>query len=145
MKKHFAAVLALSAGLLSAGTAQANDALLGAVLGGGLGAVVGNHVGGRDGTVIGGAVGAVAGAIIASEDDRRPHRSRQVYYAPPPVRVYSPAPVYAPVRVHAPAQVYYAPPPVRVVRAPVVYVPAHPARKHWRQEYRHYERDRGWR
>ncbi len=144
MKKHFAAILALSAGLLSASAAQANDAVLGAVIGGGLGAVVGNHVSGRDGAIIGGAVGAAAGAVIASEDDRH-YRPRSVYVAPPPVRVYSPAPVYGPAPIYAPAPVYYAPSPVRVVQAPVVYVPTHPGKKHWRHEHRHYDRNGGWR
>ena len=144
MRKSFVIALALSAGLLSASAAQANDAVLGAVIGGGLGAVVGNHVSGRDGAIIGGAVGAAAGVVIASENDRH-YRPRPVYVAPSPVRVYAPTPVYAPAPVYAPPPVYYAPPPVRVVRAPVVYVPAHPARKHWRHEHRRHDRDGRWR
>ena len=66
MRKSIVIALTLSAGLLSANAAQANDAVLGAVIGGGLGAVVGNHVSGRDGAIIGGAVGAAAGVVIAS-------------------------------------------------------------------------------
>ncbi|MBP8276390.1 MAG: glycine zipper 2TM domain-containing protein, partial [Propionivibrio sp.] len=69
MKTRFGIILSLSLGLLSANAAQANDAVLGAILGGGLGAVVGNHVGGRDGAAIGGAVGAAAGVVIATDDD----------------------------------------------------------------------------
>ena len=53
MKKSFVIAFALTTGLLSASAAQANDAVLGAVIGGGLGAVVGNHVSGRDGAIIG--------------------------------------------------------------------------------------------
>ena len=147
MKKSFSILMALSFGVLSANAALANDAVLGAIVGGGVGAVVGNHVSGRDGAIIGGAVGAAAGAVIAS--DNEPHHRRPVYgYAPqPPVRVYAPAPAYAPVYapapVYSPAPVYYAPPPVRVVDAPVVYVPAHPAPRHWRED--HHRRHHDWR
>ena len=94
MKTRFGIVLSLSLGLLSAGAAHASDAVLGAVIGGGLGAVVGNQVGGRDGAVIGGAVGAATGAIIASDDDR--HHRRTYYYAPP--RYYAPPPRYSGLR-----------------------------------------------
>ena len=73
MKKRFGIIFSLSLGLLSANIAMANDAVLGAIIGGGLGAAVGNHVGGRDGAFIGGAVGAAAGVVIAAEDDRRHH------------------------------------------------------------------------
>ena len=52
MKKSFVIAFALTTGLLSASAAQANDAVLGAVIGGGLGAVVGNHVSGRDGATL---------------------------------------------------------------------------------------------
>ena len=52
MKTRAAIILSLSLGLLSANTAMANDAVLGAIVGGGLGAVVGNHVGGREGAAI---------------------------------------------------------------------------------------------
>lgn len=145
MKTHFGIVLSLSLGLLSANAAMANDAVFGAIVGGGLGAVVGNHVGGRDGAVLGGAVGAAAGAVIASEDDHR-YRRTGYGYAPPPVRVYAPAPVYAPVPVYSSAPVYYAPP-VHVVRPPVVYVPVHPSRNDWRhgRHHRHDRHDRHWR
>ena len=143
MKTRIGIILSLSLGLFSANAAVANDAVFGAIVGGGLGAVVGNHVGGRDGAVIGGAVGAAAGVVIASEDDYRHRRPGYVYGPPPPVRVYSRGPVYAAVPVYAPAPVYYAPPPVHIVRGPVVYVPAHPARKHWRP--RHHDHNRYWR
>ena len=141
MKKRFGIILTLSLGLLSAHAALASDAVLGAVVGGGLGAMVGNHVSGRNGAVIGGAVGAAAGAAIASDNDGYRHRrSGYAYVAPAPVHVYSPAPVYAPTPVYAPAAVYYAPPPVRIVRAPVVYVPVHG--QDWRYDHRGYRHER---
>ena len=51
MKTRFGIVLSLSLGLLSAGAAHASDAVLGAVIGGGLGAVVGNQVGAATATL----------------------------------------------------------------------------------------------
>jgi hypothetical protein len=124
MKTRIGIVLLLALGLLTS-SAQAGDAVLGAIIGGGLGAVVGKQTGGHNGAIIGGAVGAATGVIVASHNDhRRHHRSR--YYAPPPVRVYAPAPVY-----YVPAPVYYRAP------QPVVYVPAPPPRNHWRNSPRH--------
>ncbi len=148
MKTRIGIILSLSLGLLSANAAMANDAVLGAIVGGGLGAAVGSHVGGRDGAVIGSAVGAAAGVVIASDDGHRHRPAAYGYAPPPPVRVYAPGPVYAPAPVYAPTPVYYAPPPVRIVRPPVVYVPVSPARGEWRHDHRHYERehyDRHWR
>lgn len=84
MKTRFGIILSLSLGLLSANAAQANDAVLGAILGGGLGAVVGNHVGGRDGAAIGGAVGAAAGVVIATDEDHGHRRPRHVHHHPGP-------------------------------------------------------------
>ena len=46
---------ALTGSLLVAGAAQASDAVLGAVIGGGAGALIGQSLGGRDGAVVGGA------------------------------------------------------------------------------------------
>lgn len=148
MKKGFVSAVTLSLGLLTANAALANDAVIGAIVGGGLGAVVGNQVSGRNGAVIGGAVGAAAGAAIASDNDRdRNYRRVHGYYvAPAPVPVYAPPPVYQ-VPVYAPPPVYYAPPPVRVVTPPVVYVPAY-GRAHHHQYYRHdgyYGRGHDWR
>ena len=142
MKKRFGIIFSLSLGLLSVNAALASDAVLGAIVGGGLGAVVGNHVSGRNGAVIGGAVGAAAGAVIASDGHRR--RSTHYTYVTP---TYAPAPIYAPV--YAPGPVYYAAHPVRVVRAPVVYAPAY--RGEWRHDHRNNHRhgrdrhDRHWR
>ena len=58
--------LALSACLIALSlpmAAQANDALLGALVGAGAGALIGQALGGRDGAIAGGVVGAVAGAL----------------------------------------------------------------------------------
>ena len=138
MKRIFALASTLILGLLSASTALANDAVLGAILGGGAGALVGRSIGGRDGTIVGGAIGAAAGAAIGSESRRERVVSNygehvQVYYAPPVQRVYYSAP-----------PVYYTQP-VRVVAPPVYYVRerGHGAR-HW-DHRRDWERhDRGY-
>ena len=90
MKKTSCVTLVLAFGLLAAGTAQADDAVLGALIGGGAGAVVGSSVGGRDAAIIGGAIGAAAGAAIGSQQ-RSPGRVE--YVAPPP---YYAAPAYPP-------------------------------------------------
>lgn len=128
MKKQIAASALLSLCLLSA-NAMANDAILGAVLGGGAGAFVGHSIGGRDATIIGGAIGAAAGAAIASDNDRRHVRvverrvtyvAQPTYYAPPPRPVYHVQPV-------------------RVVQAPVYYVHGRKVSHH---QYREWQRDR---
>jgi hypothetical protein len=116
MKTRIGIVLLLALGLLTS-SAQGSDAVVGAIIGGGLGAVVGKQAGGHNGAIIGSAVGAATGVILASHDDRRHYD----YAPPPPVRVYAPAPVY-----YAPAPVYYRAP------RPVVYVPAPPPPNHWR-------------
>lgn len=138
MKKQIAASALLSLCLLSA-NAMANDAILGAVLGGGAGAFVGHSIGGRDATIIGGAIGAAAGAAIASDDDRRDRRHVRVveerrvtyvaqptYYAPPPPPAYYVQPVH-------------------VVRAPVYYVHGRKVSHHhyreWQRERREHRRD----
>jgi hypothetical protein len=119
MKKKFGLTLALSLGLLVSSLAIANDAVLGALLGGGAGAIVGQSIGGRNGAVVGGALGAATGVVIASNRVPSPPASayyppQQVYY--PPQQVYYPPPqVYYP-----PQQVYYTPP-VRVIPPPVYY------------------------
>jgi uncharacterized protein YcfJ len=138
MKKQIAASALLSLCLLSA-NAMANDAILGAVLGGGAGAFVGHSIGGRDATIIGGAIGAAAGAAIASDNGRRDRRHVRVveerrvtyvaqptYYAPPPPPVYHVQPV-------------------RVVQAPVYYVHGRKVSHHhyreWQRERREHRRD----
>jgi hypothetical protein len=112
MKTRYSLIFSLSLGLLSASAAHAGNTVLGVVVGSGLGAVIGHQVGGRDGTIVGGVIGAATGAIIVSDATR--YRGR-AHYAPAPVRVYAPAPVY-----YAPAPVYYAPAPVYVT-SPVYY------------------------
>lgn len=119
MKKKFGLSLALSLGLFASGLAMANDAVLGALLGGGAGAIIGQSIGGRNGAVVGGALGAATGVVISS--NRAPSPPAPAYYPPqqvyyPPQQVYYPPPqVYYP-----PQQVYYAPP-VRVIPPPVYY------------------------
>ncbi len=108
MNKKLGGALLLSLGLLSSGVAMANDAVIGALLGGGAGAMVGHSLGGRDGTIIGGALGAAAGAAIASES--RPARVVQrVDYYPPPPAYYVEKAHYEPVRIYRPGYttVYY--------------------------------------
>ena len=131
------ALIALTLCLLSSGTALADDAVWGALLGGGAGAVVGHSIGGRDGTIIGGALGAAAGAAIGSERGR----SRVEYVAPPPV--YYAAPAYRQEVYYPPQEVYYAPP---VRQRQVYYVERGYQRGHRRHhEYRDWDRhDRGW-
>ena len=109
MKRKLRIAMVFSLGLLSANLAMANDAVLGALLGGGAGAVVGRSIGGRNGTVIGGALGAAAGAAIGSS------------YRSPHVENYSPSPVYYAPPAYSHQQVYYTRP-VRVQQRPVYYV-----------------------
>ena len=123
MNKKFAIAL-MSVGLLSANAARADDALLGALLGGGAGVLIGHSIAGRNGSVIGGALGAAAGVAIATD-----HHQARVAYVPPPV--YAPQPVY----VATPA--YYAPPPVVVETVPVRYE----EHRHWDHERWEHHRD----
>lgn len=109
--------LTLSLCLLASSAALANDAVWGALLGGGAGAAVGGSVSGRNGAIVGGALGAAAGAVIASDNDHR-----RVDYVPPPV--YQPRAVY-----YSAQPVYYAPP-VRVVTPTVYYVSPGPSKQH---------------
>jgi len=137
MKKQLRTTILLSLGLLSAGTAMADDAVVGALLGGGAGVLVGRSVGGRNGAVIGGALGAAAGAAIGSEN-RRGYVEQRVDY-------YSPAPVYYEQPAYYPQQVYYTRP-VRVEQRPVYYVRDG---RDWdeRDHHRHHgwdHHDRGW-
>lgn len=125
MKKTLLASLII-AGAFVASSAQANDTVVGAVVGGGVGSLIGHSVGGRDGAVVGGIVGAVAGVALASNSGPR---YVNVGYAAP-VSYARPAPVYYP-----PA---YGP---RVVAAPVYYRPVRYVRPGWdhrRHEQRHW-------
>jgi hypothetical protein len=139
MNKQLRITLALSLGLLSANAALADDAVLGALLGGGAGAVVGRSIGGRDATIIGGALGAAAGAAIGSEHRRR----ARVDYAPAPV-YYDAPPAYShyspPPPAYYPQQVYYTQP-MRVEAPPVYFVEDGYYRGGWRHHHRH---DRDW-
>lgn len=125
MNKKLAIAL-LSLGLLSANAARADDAVLGALIGGGAGVLIGHSLGGRNGSIIGGALGAAAGAAMASDHSR----ARVAYMPPPPPVVYAaPQPViYAaprPVYVAAP----YGPPPMVVETMPVRY--GYAEHRHW--------------
>ena len=80
------------AGLLATTSAQANEAVVGAVIGGGMGGLIGQSVGGRDGAVMGGLVGAIAGAALARNNDHRHVHARHgapAYYAHPAPRYYA--------------------------------------------------------
>ncbi len=135
MKKQLGTTLALVIGLLSANVAMANDAVLGALLGGGAGVLVGRSIGGRNGAVIGGALGAATGAAIGSEQNRYQQQSGYGYYSPPPT-YYTPQPAYYS------QQVYYAPP-VRVVQPPVYYIRGGHDRGNWRH-HNYRDSDRGY-
>ena len=84
----------MSACLVTASAARADDAFLGAIFGAGAGALVGKSFGGRDGAIIGGALGAATGVALANQ--RREYRPR-VDYVPQPVYYRQPviaSPVY---------------------------------------------------
>lgn len=134
MKTNLRITLTLALGLFTANAAMADDAVIGALLGGGAGAVVGRSVGGRDGTIIGGALGAAAGAAIGAN---RGH-ARVDYYAPAPV--YYTQPAYRPQPV-----VYYTQP-VRFEQRPVYYVQDGYYRDARRRHHHHdrHDRGRGW-
>lgn len=63
--------------------AGSNDAVLGAMVGGGTGALIGHSISGRDGALIGGALGAFTGVALATADRGR---ERPVVYEQPVVR-----------------------------------------------------------
>ena len=147
MKKQLGIAMVLSLGLLSSGAALANDAVVGALLGGGAGAIVGHSIGGRDGTIIGGAIGAAAGAAIGSQGGRGGHVE---YVASPPV--YYAAPAYRQQVYYPPQQVYYTQP---VRPRPIYYVERgydrgyqrdrHHGRHDWdRDNHGRGRDDRGW-
>ncbi|MBI4742960.1 MAG: glycine zipper 2TM domain-containing protein [Betaproteobacteria bacterium] len=117
------AVALFFSGLVASGAARADQAYLGAIIGGTTGALVGDSMGGRDGAIIGGVLGAVAGAAIT-----RAHYQPPVAYLPPPV-------YFRPPVEYLPPPTYYAPPRV-IVPAPVYF----PREHHWdhrRWEHRH--------
>jgi len=106
-------IVAALAATVAVGTistqAYANgDALLGALVGGGIGAAIGHNVHGRDGAAVGGVIGALAGAGIAASSDRYYDGRYQAvpvyygdsYYQTAPVYYGPPAVVYAPPRVN---------------------------------------------
>jgi hypothetical protein len=140
--------IALTLCLLSSTVAMANDAVLGALLGGGAGAVVGHSIGGRDGTVIGGALGAAAGAVIGSE---RGHG--RVDYSVAPVHYTQPGYYAPPVAYYPQQQIYYSQP-VRVEQRPIYYIQdsydrgyrRHHDRRDWgdRNDHRRGRGDRDW-
>jgi hypothetical protein len=134
MKKQLGITLALSLGLLASHAAMANDAVLGALVGGGAGVLVGRSVGGRDGALIGGALGAAAGAVIASQ-----HNRPRVAYGPPAYAAYYAPPAYYPAQVYYAPQAYYAP--QEYYRQPVHYVRGDHERWH-RDDWGHRGHDR---
>ena len=87
--------------ILASSSAMANDAVWGALLGGGAGAAIGGSVNGRNGAIVGGALGAAAGAVIATDNGHEPyrveHRPQVVYHHPAPPVYYAP-----PTRVATP-------------------------------------------
>lgn len=90
MKKTLLASLILL-GSLGAANAHAHEAVVGAVVGGGVGSVIGHSVGGNNGAVLGGIVGALAGVALASDSGPRyvhSNHGRQVHYAPHHAPVY---------------------------------------------------------
>lgn len=101
----FAAVAALSVGLVAASAAPSRagdlDPLFGGLIGGGIGSGIGYAAGHGKGAAIGGILGLGLGALIAASLDDDRHHPRHVAYAPPP-------PVYAPP-VYTPPPVYRAP------------------------------------
>jgi hypothetical protein len=115
-----ATAAALGVTALSSQAYANDDALLGAVVGGGIGAAIGHGVQGRDGALVGGAIGAIAGASIAA--NAAPYYGSGYYAAPVG---YAPAPVY-----YGPAPVYYRAAPVYYPRPRIVYAP--------RVDYAHY-------
>lgn len=110
MKTKNSIALALCSSLLiAAGTAQAHDrsldAMLGGVIGGGTGAIIGQQIGGRDGAIIGGALGAATGVAITTERRQRDHyvaapAYAPVYTSPRPVAYYGPQVMYVERRGH---------------------------------------------
>ena len=99
----FAAVIALSTGLVAASAAPSRagdlDPLFGGLIGGGMGAGIGYAAGKSKGAAIGGILGLGLGALIAASADNDHRRYHHAAYAPPPP-VYAPPPAYAPPPVY---------------------------------------------
>ena len=70
LNRMLGAAMVFSLGVITSSAALANDALIGAVIGGAAGALIGNTMGGDEGMVAGGALGAAAGAAIGYQSDR---------------------------------------------------------------------------
>ena len=133
MNKNLRNVMLLSLGLLSASAAMADDAIWGALIGGGAGALVGRSVGGRNGAVIGGALGAATGVAIAS--DRHPVRVQQR------VEYYPSAPIYVAQETYYPPQQVYYSEQVRFEPPPVYYIEGrHDRGPRWRHHERNWDR-----
>ena len=133
MKTGIAIVASLvSIGIFGGNAAQANDAIVGAIIGGGTGALIGQSLHGRDGAIVGGAVCAAAGIALAT--DRRERRSE-----------YAQAPNYRqPIVVSAPTPRYERYERYEAERDYRHYRPSHRRHHHhWRHESRrHWDRDR---
>ena len=71
LRRFIPAGLLAVAMLMPAQSAQAQDPLGGAILGGGLGAIIGGAAGGGRGAAIGAIIGATTGAAIAAQGERR--------------------------------------------------------------------------
>ena len=106
----FASILALSTGLIAAGTTSSfaggpPKPLIGALVGAGAGAGLGFVAGKGQGALIGGILGLAAGALVGNQLAQGHDHDRPTYtgYLPP-------APVYAPGPVYAPTPVAYQPP-----------------------------------
>ena len=69
---------------------MADDAVWGALIGGGAGAAIGNSVNNRNGAIVGGALGAAAGAAIGSQYNS----PRTEYYTSAPGYYTQPAPTH---------------------------------------------------
>lgn len=109
---------ALATGLMVSGATpgQAENELLGGLLGGAAGAGVGGAIGGGKGAAIGGVLGLGIGALGANQLSKPKQPEQPTYVAPPPPAYqqgYAPPPAYqqgyAPPP--APAQGYVPPPP----------------------------------
>lgn len=65
--------LVVAAAFSTATHAGSNDAVVGAMVGGGTGALIGHSINGRNGALIGGALGAFTGVALATADHDRQH------------------------------------------------------------------------
>jgi uncharacterized protein YcfJ len=79
MRKAIFAAATLAALAVSPMTANAQNALGGAIVGGATGAAIGGAVGGGRGAAVGAAVGATTGAAVGAQEDGR-YYYRERYY-----------------------------------------------------------------